>query len=94
LSICLPSPPTAVHEPPPPRLSSGQTVAAPPDPISGRQSRPPPDPVLVDGEEEYEVEVVINSRMFRGWLQYLVQWKGYSYEHNSWEDATDVHSPG
>jgi len=29
------------------------------------------DPVLVDGEEEYEVEVVINSRMFRGRLQYL-----------------------
>jgi len=28
--------------------------------------------------------------MFRGRLQYLVQWKGYSYEHNSWEDATDV----
>jgi len=46
-----------------------------------RRSRPPPDPVLVDGEEEYEVEVVINSRMFRGRLQYLVQWKGYSYEH-------------
>jgi hypothetical protein len=68
-------------------------LAAPPDPISGRRSRPPPDPVLVDGEEEYEVEVVINSRMFRGRLQYLVQWKGYSYEHNSWEDATDVHSP-
>jgi len=56
--------PTAVHEPPPPRLSSGQTVGCTSDPISGRQSRPPPDPVLVDGEEEYEVEVVINSRMF------------------------------
>jgi hypothetical protein len=36
---------------------------------------------------------VINSRMFRGRLQYLIQWKGYSYEHNSWENATDVHSP-
>jgi hypothetical protein len=36
---------------------------------------------------------VLNSRLFRGRLQYLVQWKGYSYEHNSWEDATDVHSP-
>jgi hypothetical protein len=68
-------------------------LAAPPDPISGRRSRPPPDPVLVDGEEEYEVEAVINSRLFRGRLQYLVQWKGYSYEHNSWEDAKDVHSP-
>jgi transposase InsO family protein len=68
-------------------------LTAPPDPIPGRRSSPPPDPVLIDGEEEYEVEAVINSRMFRGRLQYLIQWKGYSYEHNSWENATDVHSP-
>ena len=67
-------------------------LAAPLDPISRHWSRPPTDPVLVDGEEEYEVEAAINSRLFRGRLQYLVQWKGYSYEHNSWEDATDVHS--
>ena len=68
-------------------------MAAPPDLIPGHQSYPPPDLVLVDGEEEYEVEVVINSCMFRGRLQYLIHWKGYSYEHNSWEEASDVHSP-
>jgi hypothetical protein len=73
-----------------PVLPVVKLLAAPPDPISGRWSRPPPDPILVDGEEEYEVEVVINSCMFHGRLQYLMQWKGYSYKHNSWEDATDV----
>ena len=67
-------------------------LTVPPDPIPGRQSCLPPDLILVDGEEEYEVEAVINSHMFRGQLQYLIQWKGYSYEHNSWEDAKDVHS--
>jgi hypothetical protein len=67
-------------------------LTASPDPIPGRWSSPPPDPVLIDREEEYEVEAVINSHMFQGWLQYLMQWKGYSYEHNSWENATDVHS--
>ena len=41
-------------------------MAAPPDPIPGRWSHPPLDPVLVNGEEEYEVEAVINSCMFRG----------------------------
>jgi transposase InsO family protein len=68
-------------------------LTAPPDPIPGRRNSPPPDPILIDGEEEYEVEAVLNSRMFRGRLQYLIQWKGYSYEHNSWEYATEVRSP-
>ena len=72
-------------------------MAAPPDLIPGCWSYPPPDLVLVDGdlvdgEEEYEVEAVINSCMFRGRLQYLIYWKGYSYEYNSWEEASDVHS--
>ena len=67
-------------------------LTAPPDPIPGCRSSPPLDPVLIDGEEEYEVEAVLNSCMFRGRLQYLIQWKGYSYEHNSWEYATEVHS--
>src|ERR1700676_4605466 len=68
-------------------------MPAPADLIPGRQSDPPPDPVLVDGEEHYEVEAVLDSCIFRGRLKYLIQWKGYSYEHNSWENATDVRSP-
>jgi hypothetical protein len=41
-------------------------------------TRPPPD--LVDGEEEYEVEKVIDKKkMGRGHkTYYLVKWKGYS----------------
>jgi hypothetical protein len=68
-------------------------MPAPPDPIPGRWSDPPPDPVLVDGEQQYEVKAILDSHISRGRLQYLVEWKGYSYEHNSWEPATDVHSP-
>lgn len=63
---------------------------APPDPIPGRVSCPPPDPVLVHGDEQFEVEEIIDSRVFRRWLQYLVKWKGYGYEDNSWEYATDT----
>jgi hypothetical protein len=43
----------------------------------------PPD--LVEGEEEYEVEQVLDSRQHgcRKKLQYLLKWRGYSQGHNS-----------
>ena len=45
-------------------------------------SKPPPEEV--DGEEEYEVSEVIDSRHHRGKLQYLVRWKGYADADNMW----------
>lgn len=55
-----------------------------------------PAPIDVDGEEEYEVERILDSRRHGRWrsLQYLVQWKGYGPEHNQWLPATAVkHAP-
>ena len=51
---------------------------------------PPPD--LVDNAEEYEVERILDSRLFgRRWrLQYLVKWKGYPDLDNMWVDKDDV----
>ncbi|XP_033018559.1 uncharacterized protein LOC117054152 [Lacerta agilis] len=51
-----------------------------------------PPPVTVDGEVEYEVEQILDSRWRRRKLQYLIAWKGYGPEANSWEDAELVHS--
>src|SRR6266404_6156736 len=53
-------------------------------------TRPPPD--LIDGEEEYEVERIINSRQVgRGrQVQYLVKWKGYPDSDNQWVKWQDV----
>ena len=51
---------------------------------NGLDKPPPPEPVEVDGEEEYEVERVLDSRLFRRQLQYLVKWKGYPDSDNSW----------
>ena len=45
--------------------------------------RPPPD--VVDGEEEYEVEAILNHRSTRRRRQYLVVWKGLPSHENSWE---------
>jgi hypothetical protein len=52
--------------------------------------RPLPD--LVDGEEEYSVEKILDSRQFgrRQCLQYLVKWEGYPDSDNMWVDKDDV----
>jgi hypothetical protein len=44
---------------------------------NGLDKPPPPDPVTVEGEEEYEVDKITDSRIFRCQLQYRVKWKGY-----------------
>jgi len=55
--------------------------------------RPLPD--LVDGEEEYEVERIMNSRRFgRGrQVQYLVHWKGYPESDDQWIPWSDLNAP-
>ncbi|CAJ0960809.1 unnamed protein product [Ranitomeya imitator] len=52
----------------------------------------PPAPVLIDGELEYVIEKILDSRFSRRKLQYLVKWKGYGQEDNSWVVASDVHA--
>ncbi|CAJ0926263.1 unnamed protein product [Ranitomeya imitator] len=52
----------------------------------------PPAPVLVEGELEYVVEKILDSRFSRRKLQNLVKWKGYGQEDNSWVVASDVHA--
>jgi Chromo (CHRromatin Organisation MOdifier) domain len=56
-------------------------------------AQPPPE--LIEGQEEYEVEQIMNSRWLgrAQKLQYLLRWKGYSRAHDSWQDATEVHTP-
>ena len=55
-------------------------------------TKPPPD--LIDGEEEYEIEEVLQSRrQGRGHkIQYLVKWKGYPDSENQWVDWNDLHA--
>ncbi|GBE86918.1 hypothetical protein SCP_1001620 [Sparassis crispa] len=49
---------------------------------------PPPD--VVDNEEEYEVEAILNHKTYQGHLRYLVKWKGYSSAENSWEPTHNL----
>jgi len=59
--------------------------------IPNRTNDPPP-PVEIDGEEEYEVEEVLDSRRRRGRLEYLVKWKGYdnTEESMTWEPVANL----
>lgn len=56
----------------------------------GVDKPPPPKPVQVRGEEEYIVEKILDSRVFRRQLQYKVRWKGYGSSADSWEPATNL----
>ena len=63
------------------------------DPIIGRRARPPPAPTIVNGEEHFEVEEILDSRIFRRKLQFKVKWLGYGYEDVSWEPSDSVNAP-
>ena len=55
---------------------------------------PPPNPVTIDGEEEYEVDHIRDSKMFGHTLKYLICWKGYGEGEDTWEPARNLtHSP-
>jgi len=58
-------------------------VESPPDFGDRTPPRPPPD--LVDGEEEYEVERILDFKMFGRTPKWLVLWKGYALEDATWE---------
>ena len=65
---------------------------APVDPIKGCHPCPPPLPEIIDGEEEWVVEKVFNSKMMNQKLHYL-EWEGFRIEHNSWKPWDNIHAP-
>ena len=60
------------------------------DPVLERHTPPPPPPIIRDGVPEYEVERILDSRVFCGRLEYLVSWKGYGAADDQWVPAGDV----
>jgi len=61
------------------------------DPLRG-QTHPPPPPVIVDNQEEWEVDEVLDSRRRYGKLEYLVRWLGY--DPPTWEPSKFLeHAP-
>ena len=53
-------------------------------------SRPSPVQVSEECDEEYKVDYIVASRIYRRQLQYLVHWKGYEGHEHTWEPASNV----
>ena len=49
---------------------------------------PPPD--LIDKEEEYEIEWILKHRGTPKNCFYLIRWKGYTVEEDTWLQESDL----
>jgi len=54
------------------------------------QKKIPPKQVIIEGEKEFEVEKILNKRMVRGKEKFLVRWKGYITEEDTWENRENL----
>ena len=54
------------------------------------QTSPLPPPVVINDLEEFEVDQVLDCKRICKSLRYLVSWKGYGPEDNTWEPASNL----
>jgi len=54
------------------------------------QKKEQPLPVIIEGEEEWEVERILNKQWIRGKNKFLVRWKGFTAESNIWEGRENL----
>jgi len=57
--------------------------------IPGRYQLPPP-PIIINDNEEFEVEEILDSRIFRNKLEYYIDWKGYGIDDRTWVPISNI----
>ena len=49
-------------------------------------------PVRITKKTTYKIDKIMDKRFRRGILDYLVRWRGYCAEFDSWVPASDIQS--
>ena len=54
------------------------------------QKKTLPKLVIIEREEEFEMEKILNKRVVKGKKKFLVQWEEYIVEGDTWESRKNL----
>jgi len=63
------------------------------DQVDG-QRKEVPQFVIIEGEEEWEIEQILNKRKVQEKNKFLVRWKGFTIKGDIWESRKNLENTG